>query len=160
MKSIKNFLPKDLHINLLEYAKICTYRKIEDDIYNFRGCNITGELFNKVENLFRKNKLVGTVDILRIQRIDKSVRVTENYHRHGDNYKENLVCFLNQDFKGGEFEYIDQEVVKLVPENNTAIVFRPNLKHRVLPVTEGERYTLVAFLAENSYLHKKEKTVI
>lgn len=160
MKTIKNFLPKDLHRNLLEYAEICKYRKVEDDIYNFRGCNITGEFYIEVESLFRKHKLVGEIDILRIQRIDKSIRMTENYHRHHTKYKENVVCFLNQNFTGGEFEYIDQKVLKVLPEENTAMVFGPTLRHRVLPVIEGQRYTLVAFLAENSYLHKEQKTLI
>ena len=86
--------------------------------------------------------------------------MTENYHRHHTKYKENVVCFLNQNFIGGEFEYIDQKLLKVLPEENTALVFGPTLRHRVLPVTEGERYTLVAFLAENSYLYKKQRTVI
>lgn len=160
MNTIKNFLPKDLHVNLLEYAKVCSYRKTEDNIYNFKGCTITGALYKEVESLFREYKLVGEIDILRIQRIDKSIRMTENYHRHHTKYKENVVCFLNQNFIGGEFEYIDQKLLKVLPEENTALVFGPTLRHRVLPVTEGERYTLVAFLAENSYLYKKQRTVI
>ncbi len=159
MKAVKDFLPKDLHYRLLDYAKDCNYRKVEDDIYNFRGCNITGELFTEIELLFRKYNLVGEIDKLRVQKIDKSIRMTENFHRHNIKYAENIVCFLNEDFSGGEFEYIDTEIVTILPETNTALVFGPKVRHRVLQVTEGNRYTLVAFLKESSYL-KEQETLI
>jgi hypothetical protein len=160
MEIIKDFLPKDLYTDLLDYSKICTYRKVEDNIYNFKSCNIVGDLFKDVEALLRKYNLVGEIEKLRIQRIDSTVRMTERFHYHHVRFKENLVCFLNENFSGGEFEYKDESIIKVMPEVNTALIFEPKTLHRVLPVTEGERYTLVAFLTENTYINKEENTLI
>jgi hypothetical protein len=157
---IKNFLPKDLCTDLLDYSKICTYRKVEDNIYNFKSCNIVGDLFKDVEALLRKYNLVGEIEKLRIQRIDSTVRMTERFHSHHVRFKENLVCFLNENFSGGEFEYKDKSIIRVMPEANTALIFEPETLHRVLSVTEGERYTLVAFLTEKTYINKEENTLI
>jgi len=60
--------------------------------------------------------------------------------------KLSLVCWLNDDFEGGEFEFFDplnnpESVIK--PEKGKLVVFPSNLYHRVRPVTEGTRYSLV-----------------
>lgn len=160
MKTYSQFFNTELFKKLCEYAKQAIYRKTEDNIYNFRGAIIQGELKEEIEQVFRQYGLIGSIDILRVQQINTDVRVATAYHRHGEKYKENVVCFLNNDFTGGVFEYLDEGVIQIEPIPNTAIIFGPALRHRVLPVTEGVRYTLVAFLAENSYLNKQDKTLI
>lgn len=160
METYNHFFNTELFKEVYEYAKQSTYRKVEDDIYNFRGANIEGKLKEEIEQVFRQHGLIGSVDILRVQQINPTVRVATAYHRHGEKYKENVVCFLNNDFAGGIFEYLDEGIIQIEPKPNTAVVFGPALRHRVLPVTEGVRYTLVAFLAENSYLNKQDKTLI
>lgn len=161
MVTYVNFFSLELFNEIYEYAKQCTYRRIEDNIYNFKGADIKGKLKNHIEYAFRQHNLVGEPSILRVQKIDPKVKVTANYHKHRSIYKENVVCFLNSGFTGGEFEYIDNDnPVQITSQPNTAIVFGPTLRHRVLPVTEGVRYTLVAFLAENSYLNKQDRTLI
>jgi hypothetical protein len=160
METYSHFFNTELFKEVYEYAKQAIYRKTEDNIYNFRGAIIQGELKEEIEQVFRQHGLIGSVDILRVQQINPTVRVATAYHRHGEKYKENVVCFLNNDFTGGIFEYLDEGIVQIEPKPNTAVVFGPALRHRVLPVTEGVRYTLVAFLAENSYLNKQDKTLI
>jgi len=160
MKTYSQFFNTELFKKLCEYAKQGIYRKTEDNIYNFKGATIQGELKEEIEQVFRQYGLIGSIDILRVQQIDPTVRVATAYHRHGEKDKENVVCFLNNEFTGGVFEYLDEGIVQIEPTPNTAIIFGPELFHKVLPVTEGIRYTLVAFLAENSYLNKQDKTLI
>jgi hypothetical protein len=160
MKTYEQFLTPKLFKEVCEYAEQGTYRKVEDSIYNFKGTNIQGELKDNIEETFRQYGLKGSINILRVQQIDPTVRIATAYHRHGEVYKENVVCFLNNNFTGGEFEYLAKNSIQISPLPNTALVFGPTLRHRVLPVTEGVRYTLVAFLEENSYLNKQEKSLI
>lgn len=160
MKIYDQFLSTELLEELYNYAKIASYLKVEDDIYNYRRSQVPKNLYHKVERVLEQHNIFNAVESLRIQCIDSSITVAESYHRHRSVYKNNLVCFLNSDFVGGEFEYTDPESIKLKPTTNTALVFKPELLHRVLPVTQGTRYTLVGFLLENSYFNKQEKTLI
>jgi len=160
MKTYKQFLTPKLFKEVYEYAEQSTYSKVEDNIYNFKRNNIQGELKDNIEQTFRQYGLKGLVSILRVQQIDPTIQVATAYHRHREMYRENVVCFLNDNFTGGEFEYLVEDNVQIKPSPNTAIVFGPTLRHRVLPVTEGVRYTLVAFLEESSYLNKQEKSLI
>ena len=58
-----------------------------------------------------------------------------------------IVTYLNDDFEGGEFEYIDdfKSKVKIIPQKNLSLIMNGYLNHRVLPVHKGERYSLVSF---------------
>jgi len=49
---------------------------------------------------------------------------------------------LNEDFKGGEFVMND-----IVPLNKTGqiLIFPSTIKHKVNPVTQGTRYSLVGW---------------
>jgi len=160
MKIYKQFFNTSIHTALCNYAYSSSYSKIQDDIYNFRGINVEGPLRNKVEKVFREYNLTGALDTLRIQRIDKNFKIATAFHTHGDSLIENVVCFLNDNYSGGEFEYMDYNIQMITPESNTALIFPPELPHRVNLVTEGTRYTLVAFLAKNPYISKQDKTVI
>ncbi len=160
MKIYNHFFKEDLFVEICEFAKKSTYTKVTDKIYNYKGKHIQGGLRRRIEKAFKEYNLTGTVDTLRVQCLDTSIQVTENYHHHGQIYKENLVCFLNEDFTGGEFEYLEESTKIITPSTNTALIFGPELEHKVLPVTQGVRYTLVAFLAENSYLIKQDKSLI
>jgi hypothetical protein len=154
------FFNIELFKDIYDFAKQSSYRKVEDNIYNFKKNNIDGRLKDEIEQSFRQYGLTGALEVLRVQRIDTSIKVATSYHRHGEEFKENVVCFLNSNFTGGEFEYITEDIKQISPLSNTALIFGPTLIHRVLPVTEGVRYTLVAFLRENSYITKHNKTLI
>lgn len=160
MKVYNQFFSEEVLRQLYDYAKKAYYRKVEDGKYNFKKSQVPKYLQRKVDKTLKQHGIDSTIDSLRVQCIDTSITVAENFHNHHLRYKDNLVCFLNSDFIGGEFEYINPESTKIIPTTNTALVFEPELAHRVLPVTQGARYTLVAFLVENSYLNKQEKTLI
>jgi len=160
MKIYKQFFNKSTHTALCNYAYKSSYKKVQDGVYNFRGVNVEGPLRDKVEKVFREYGLTGTLEVLRIQRIDENFKVVEQFHTHDSSCIENVVCFLNDELTGGEFEYMEYNIKMIYPEANTALIFAPETPHRVNPVIKGTRYTLVAFLAENSYLNKQDKTLI
>ncbi len=154
------FFDNTLLTELLQYAKKANYTKVEDGTYNFKQVYVEGELFKKVEKTFLENNIKDNIEILRIQCIDSSITVAEKYHKHNTKYKVNIVCFLNDSFEGGEFEYIEGITKIVKPTPNTALIFESELAHRVFPVVNGNRYTLVAFLTENLYNIKQQKTLI
>jgi len=160
METYSEFFNTDLHRELYEYAKNAYYRKVEDGKYNFKKSQVSKNLQSKVQKALKKHNITSTIDSLRVQCIDTSITVAESFHSHNLIYKDNLVCFLNSDFTGGEFEYNNPESTIVKPVTNTALIFGPELPHRVLQVTQGARYTLVAFLVESSYINKQEKTLI
>jgi predicted 2-oxoglutarate/Fe(II)-dependent dioxygenase YbiX len=160
MEVYSQFFNAELHKELYEYAKNAYYRRVEDGKYNFKKSQVSKNLERKVQKTLKQHNIYSVIDSLRVQCIDTSITVAESFHTHNLLYKDNLVCFLNDDFTGGEFEYTSLENTVIKPTTNTALVFRPELAHRVLPVTQGARYTLVAFLVESSYITKEEKTLI
>lgn len=66
--------------------------------------------------------------------------------------KISVVVFLNEpeDYEGGEFEIVTNgnldEIKKLKPLKGDALFFASWMPHRVLPVTSGERNTLVTWV--------------
>lgn len=82
-----------------------------------------------------------------------------NNGMHKDNSDLTFILYLNDDFNGGEFQYEDVNKKKIIiePSRNLSIISNNHLKHRVLPVVEGERYSLVIFFNSNA---EKEKTLI
>ena len=67
----------------------------------------------------------------------------------GTTRKLSMVCWLNEDFEGGEFEFHnsvsnkDDRIIK--PTKGTIVFFPSWLAHKVHPVTEGTRYSLVTW---------------
>ena len=58
---------------------------------------------------------------------------------------------LNDDYEGGELEFVilnekaQVEITKITPEVGSVVVFPSFIMHRVLPVTKGTRYSVVAW---------------
>ena len=67
----------------------------------------------------------------------------------GTTRKLSMVAWLNEDFEGGEFEFhtavtnSDGRIIK--PTKGTIVFFPSWLAHKVHPVTEGTRYSLVTW---------------
>jgi PKHD-type hydroxylase len=60
--------------------------------------------------------------------------------------KLSMVCWLNDDFDGGEFEFHPAyNIPPLKPTKGTVLFFPSSYVHRVVPVTQGERYSLVSW---------------
>jgi predicted 2-oxoglutarate/Fe(II)-dependent dioxygenase YbiX len=55
-----------------------------------------------------------------------------------------LVCYLNDDFSGGETVFADPEIT-VPPASGMAIAFSPVLLHRAQPVISGCKYVITAW---------------
>lgn len=55
-----------------------------------------------------------------------------------------LVCYLNEDFRGGETVFTDPAVT-VAPLSVAVVIFSPVLLHRAEPVTAGTKYIVTAW---------------
>jgi len=69
----------------------------------------------------------------------------DNKFRHGNTRKLSMSIILNDDFEGGDFEIFKVEPPLPKLKEGSIIVFPSFLHHRVTPVTEGTRYSLVSW---------------
>lgn len=92
-----------------------------------------------------------------VNMVDVNSNVNDSFHY--DNCDLTMITYLNDDFNGGEFEYIDEHnhITKIIPEKNLSIINNNLLQHRVLPVSNGIRFSLVYFF--NS-IKKTKKTML
>ena len=71
----------------------------------------------------------------------------DNKSLHGKTRKISMVVWLNEDFKGGDFQfhesYLESNVIK--PKQGSIIMFPSWVLHRVRPVTKGTRYSIVSW---------------
>lgn len=118
---------------------------VNEDIYRFKGVDIK-DLYNNFPFLSRLGLRLDIVTKLRIQRIDKTIKMVDRYHSHFDPYS--FVCFLNDNFEGGELVFNDRE---FQPKKNRMIYFTGDEKHLVKNVSNGYRYSLVCFLKKDLF---------
>jgi prolyl 4-hydroxylase len=55
-----------------------------------------------------------------------------------------LVCYLNDDFSGGETAFADPAIT-VPPATGTVLAFSPILMHRANPVISGTKYVITAW---------------
>jgi hypothetical protein len=94
-----------------------------------------------------KTKLYTNLELksMWINKIDINSNKDDNFHK--DISPCSLILYLNDDYIGGELEYINDtnNRVKIIPQKNLVVIMDNQLKHRVQPITIGVRYSLVAF---------------
>jgi hypothetical protein len=78
----------------------------------------------------------------------------EGYTEHYDGYTAigrsiSAVCYLNDDFEGGEIEFVNFKV-KIKPQPGMMILFPSNYAYRHIahPVTAGKKYALVTWIKD------------
>ena len=75
------------------------------------------------------------------------INAPENETMHGKTRKISMVVWLNEDFKGGDFQFhkshLKSNVIK--PKQGSIIMFPSWVMHRVTPVTQGTRYSMVSW---------------
>jgi hypothetical protein len=121
--------------------------------------------YEKILNkLYYKKNIKYHISGIWINKINSESNKTDKYHN--DICDLTILIFLNDNFTGGEFEYIDggefeyiddKKNIKIKPKKNKAIVIDNTLFHRVLPVLYGERFTLVCFF---EIVKKENKSLI
>jgi len=91
-----------------------------------------------------------------INKINATTNYNDNFHN--DETALTIITYLNENFEGGEFEYISKkEKIKIKPITNCSLIINNKIQHRVLNVTKGERFSLVSFYTKP---YKKIKTLI
>lgn len=79
-----------------------------------------------------------------INKVTSETNKGDDYHQ--DQSDLTIVTYLNEDYMGGEFEYIlDNKVSIIKPQINLSIMMDKKTPHRVLPVIEGVRYSLIVW---------------
>ena len=133
-----------------------------DEIYNFYGTDMSINRFHPILSSYIKHGLFNTqsqVNTFRIQKVDNSIKATENFHTHDGSIPHSIVTFLNDDFEGGLFQYkIGDEIKTIQPVKNMTLFFDGSIPHRVTNVN-GTRMTLFLFINDFSK-HKDTKTII
>ena len=101
--------------------------------------NIEFYVKNRLENVNLK------LYYMAINKVDVYSNKDDGFHN--DVSPITFISYLNGDYSGGEFEYIDDNnnKIKVQPKKKLTIVMNDKTPHRVLPVTDGIRYSLVAF---------------
>jgi hypothetical protein len=91
-----------------------------------------------------------------VNKITKDTNIKDTYHV--DNTYLTIVTYLNDNFEGGEFEYINNtDTIKINPKVGMSLIMNNKLLHRVLPVIKGYRLSLICFF---DIKEKKIKSII
>jgi hypothetical protein len=130
-------------------------QKVNDDnliVYKEKLKNVLKEYYENTEYNF--------IDSW-INKIDNTQPVVEEKDKfHLDEDNLSIVTFINDDYIGGEFSYLNKknEEVFIKPKQNLTIILNGSeIKHRVCEVIGGKRFTLISFL---EYEIKKNKTLL
>ena len=154
---IENILTKDE----LSYLKeLCYHYKVSDIPksmnYYVRMKVDDADFLKKIENKF--NLIIGPIKNKKYMLIPNEsswinkvgVETNKNDGFHYDTTEMSLVIYINDNFEGGELQYIENGVRKEIKiKENSGVVMEDKLKHRVLPVTNGIRYSMVCFFVES-----------
>ena len=117
-------------------------------------------IISKVNNCV--NKLSNTIDVkldsFWINKVTKNTNKDDEFHK--DFSDLTFLMYLNETFIGGEYEYIvptykNKQIVK--PKKYLSVITSKDIPHRVKPVLDGERYSLVFFY---NFVKKNKKTLL
>lgn len=128
------------------------YRRAE--LYHLAGRSAAGRAFShQVETLIRP--LIRQAWALNLTRHSPAQIVRYRpggfYRVHEDAIEEpafryfSVVCYLNDDFEGGETAF-PSLAYAVMPRCGKAIIFPSAYPHSAAPVTRGEKYVLVSWL--------------
>lgn len=92
-----------------------------------------------------------------INKVDVETNKDDKFHKDKTNLT--TVTYLNEDFVGGEFSYINDnnDIINVKPTINLTIISNDKLMHKVLPVSTGVRYSLICFY---KVIKKNKQTLI
>lgn len=139
-KNIIKKLLKNKHYLTINLTK----NYVDNNLYNFMN-NILSLFIDK--NIFELSRC--TINI-----VNENTNKNDTFHVDGAD--KSIITYLNNNFLGGEFEYLYlNNITKIKPEKGLSIVLDSNIKHRVLPVINGTRYSLVCFFTAKENLLKK-----
>ena len=116
----------------------------------------TTHLENKLFDIYNQKYILQTKGAW-INKIDANTNSNDIFHL--DKSDLTIVTYLNDNFIGGEFEYIDDtgKGIKIKPEKSISLIMNNKLFHRVNPINVGERLSLICFF--NIHIKTKKTTL-
>jgi hypothetical protein len=118
---------------------------------------ILNDYINQINDYNNQNFIVKyTVVNSWINRV--TIETNKTDPPHYDDANLTFVTYLNDDYGGGEFEYfLDGKSFIIKPEKGLTLIMNDELFHRVLPIDDGIRYSLITFCRFGS---KNKSTLI
>lgn len=117
---------------------------------------IISKVNNHITNLSKTESI--KLDGFWINKITNETNQNDGFHK--DVSDITFLMYLNDEFTGGEYEYIVPETKNkehLIPKKYLSIITTKDVAHRVKPVINGERYSIVFFY---NFDKKISKTLI
>lgn len=151
----ENFIATSIPDPNSKSKKTNYYKRNEIDRNDKSMVSIIEKINTHIKNNF-KNINIFLLDCW-INKIDESTNQNDSFHK--DDSFMTFIIYLNDDFEGGEFEYIleNNRKDKIKVHKYLTILSDHDLYHRVLPVTKGIRYSFVLFY---DVIKKTEKTFV
>lgn len=125
------------------------------NLEEFKTTNIPHKIIRYIKSLVAVNDI--SILGVWINKINDKSNKDDDFHK--DYSDLTFLLYLNEDFNGGEFEYINEKKtkIKIKPKKNLSIIIDNKIQHRVLPVISGVRFSLVMFFQINK---KRKLTLI
>jgi hypothetical protein len=123
---------------------------------NMEFQTIISKINDRVSSLLKTDNIV--LNAFWINKVTNETNKNDGFHT--DESDITFLMYLNDNFIGGDYEYAIPETRKkerLKPKKYLSIITDINVRHRVIPVIEGERYSIVFFYSVNK---KSSKTLI
>jgi hypothetical protein len=94
----------------------------------------------------KKYKVNVEITAIWINKVTSETNKDDKFHH--DECDFTVVSYINDNFEGGEFTFQKNQTPpteKIKPKRNLSLITNDKLPHKVLPVTSGERYSLIVF---------------
>lgn len=174
IKIIENFLSdKECSDLLTIYLPIITLKnaKVVGNHKNHRKSSISfidtiPNIDTKLKEVLNEHIKLNGYGITKLNSYQfTEYKVGEYYDWHTDSsntdYQErfcSIVIQLNDTYVGGELEILNGN--KINKKSGTLVMFHSNILHRVTPVTEGTRYSLVNWISLNKVKNNDKRELI
>ena len=167
VKYINNILDKNDIEHLNQFCKSIDDTMLMEPVsgrssYKRTPINLKKEIIENVLNIIKNNygiKCKHTASWINV--VDNRGNKEDAFHYDVADFS--LIMYLNDDYVGGELEYINSNIVedikKYKPITNSAVLISKNVLHRVLPVTIGKRYSMVIFFDFDKDFAKRKSII-
>lgn len=138
---------------------------LNDDIISNISSGLVEFWYNTLDSYFHK----PIVNIEKPQLLHYNIGGKYDIHNDCEDFVDDVLtriyprdvtvlAYLNDNYEGGEIEFPDFGI-KIKPKKNTVIAFPSyyEFQHRVLPVTSGERFTLVTWIETKERIYDRSK---
>jgi hypothetical protein len=115
--------------------------------YNKQHIKPTNSLIREIESIIKKYlpDIYIKYEITRLNKVETNTNLNDDFH---DDFGIGNLILLhypkkNSYFVGGQFEWENKEIIEI--KNGMNLILINNPRHRVLNVTEGERFSFAFF---------------